>query len=285
MKEPSLEVALPEAGTLSALSGSLLLAGALPGLWTGPELTIAQLAAYFAGGKTVKVPRDGYEEPFTVPKAPREVLEAAVGEAVKAERLWLVAGAASLLGEDVPTRMLQDTAVLQAPPSPLPPTDVLPANLPEAWKDGTTTALALADALSARFGKPLPWSLARLAIDGAMRSRLVEPTARSAAWPCDVGAAQSVVLHVPMVSRRPTPMPTQTPATPPGVRFAEGDLRVAEIQELSEQLNGLKKAAVGLDIRFRVRIEVGGGKQKVSDEAARKIDEILVQVSPGLKLS
>lgn len=285
VKEPTLEVVLPEAGTLGVLSGSLLIPGALPGLWSTNELTIAQLRAYFSGGTIIKVPREGYEEPFTIPRAPDEALEAAVGEAVRAGQLWLVAGAASLLGEEVPAGLMDNGAVLQPPPSPLPPTDVLPSSLPEAWKAGTTTALALADALSVRFGKPLPWSVARSAIDAAIRSRLLEPTANSGSWPCDVGSAQSVFLHVPAVSQRPTPPPPAPPPTAPGVLVAEGELRVAEIQELSEQVNALRKAAVGLDIRFRIRIEIGGGKQEVSDETARKLDEILAQVSDGLKLS
>ena len=40
---------------------------------------------------------EGYEEPFTIPKASRDVVNEAVQAAVKEKRLWLISGQASLL--------------------------------------------------------------------------------------------------------------------------------------------------------------------------------------------
>ncbi len=57
---------------------------------------MSQLVGYFAGGKVVKLAREGYEEPMTIPKAEREVVAQAVGEAVKAGQLWIIAGNASV---------------------------------------------------------------------------------------------------------------------------------------------------------------------------------------------
>src|SRR5205085_2692305 len=96
LRDPALEVVLPEVAELAELSPSLLLPQALPGLWSGDELTISVLLAYFAGGHVVQVPREGYEEPAVIPKADRAVIEKAVGAAVQAGQLWLIAGQASL---------------------------------------------------------------------------------------------------------------------------------------------------------------------------------------------
>ena len=41
--------------------------------------------------------------------------------------------------------------------------------LPEAWKDGQTTALALSLGLSAQTGQPVPWTVLRDGIDGALK--------------------------------------------------------------------------------------------------------------------
>ena len=77
LKDPSLEVILPEAAILTALSSRLLAPGVLPGLWQTSELTLREVREYFAGGHVVHLPREGYEEPVTIPQAEGEVIEAA----------------------------------------------------------------------------------------------------------------------------------------------------------------------------------------------------------------
>jgi hypothetical protein len=144
----------------------------------------------------VKIEEGGYQAPMTVPKAPRGVLAAAIAEAVQQGKLWLTSGQASILAEEIPTGLLTDDACVQAPPSPIPATDLTPASLPEVWLDDSTTALAIAVALSKKAGSNLPWATVRNAIDGAIRSRLIEPTLNSAAWPlrlcrCPGGQAEA----------------------------------------------------------------------------------------------
>jgi hypothetical protein len=56
--------------------------------------------------KLVKIRKDGYEEPATVPKAPRAVLLAAVEQAVERGKLWLTSGHASILAEPIPNGLL-----------------------------------------------------------------------------------------------------------------------------------------------------------------------------------
>ncbi len=138
LKDPGLEFVLPEAATLSDVAPALLLPGALPDLWAGPELRVKDLRSYFSGDRIVKVKKGGYDEPVRIPKADAAALDSALREAVKAGSLWLTAGPASVLGEDVPAGVLTEDAVVQAPPPPVGVYDLLMERLPEAWEDQTT---------------------------------------------------------------------------------------------------------------------------------------------------
>ena len=60
---------------------------------------------------------------------------------------------------------------MPAQPEAIPATQLLPQNLPPAWKDGESTALAMAVALSQLRGKNVPWWTVKQAIDGAFRAR------------------------------------------------------------------------------------------------------------------
>ena len=289
LKEPSLEVVLPEAATLSDIRADLLVPHALPGLWVGDELRMSELVAYFIGGNVVKLAREGYEEPLTIPKAERDVVAQAVAEAVKTGLLWLTAGKASVLGESVPLDLLTDDAVLQGPPAALGATDVLRDKLPDAWTGEATTAAAITHALSTKAGKPLPWPLVKDAIDGAIRSRLLELTSDSNPWPCDAGGAPGVRLAPPAVSssRHPPARPPSEPArpipVPSGTRVAEGELRVSELQDLAEHFGAVKKAAIGYELKLTVRIEIAG-KPSIGDEVIAKVNEELAKVNTKLML-
>jgi hypothetical protein len=167
LKDTTMEVVLPESAELSDIEPGLLTPGGLPDLWKGPDIAAADVRSYFSGGKVIKVARQGYDEPVTIPKAPQAVVDHAIGWAVKEGKLWLTHGPTSLYAEEVPVGLLSDDTRLQAPPPPIAATDVLPANLPEAWTAETATAREVADALSAKMGKALPWATVRAAIDGA----------------------------------------------------------------------------------------------------------------------
>ena len=205
LKDPSLEVLLPEAATLTALSPRLLAPGVLPGLWQTSELTLREIREYFAGGHVVHLPREGYEEPVTIPQAEGEVIEAAVHAAVKEGTLWLTSGPASVFTEDIPAGILTDAALLHAPPQPVSALEVVEQNLPDAWRNGTTTALAVSTALSKKVGKTLPWATVREALDGALRARLLERTPDSGPWPCDYVGAEALKLQVPHEPEREYP--------------------------------------------------------------------------------
>ena len=269
-------------------------------------MRLHELYSYFSG-RTVSVKYPGYEEPFAIPKAGRDVVNEAVQAAVKEKRLWLISGQASLLAEEVPPDVLVDNAVLQVPPPPLSAKDVIPDNLPEAWNGKPeTTARDIADALSTKAGKPLPWVIVRDALAAAFNARFVE---RSGPWPCDYAAARmlTVAQRVEQTSQQPLPAarrerdttpwaheavrePASTlayaPVSVPGTLAAHATLSVSQLQDLDEQIAALTKACVdyfGVEPAFSLRIEVQP-KLAVRGEHIEKVNQILAQVSPTLKL-
>ena len=284
LKDPGLELVLPEAATLSELLPDLLTPGMLPGLWPDPpEIAVRDVVAYFRGGNVVQVPREGYTEPVVIPKAEPEVVYAAIAEAVKAGKLWLTTDAASVFAEEIPAGILTDNAKLQPPPSPVPVTAVLPDNLPAAWPGPETTALGIAAALSQKTGKSLPWVTVREAIDGAIKARLLEKTIDSGPWPCDFGGARRVKFRVPTEEVAP---PSEPPPLPPkpGFKVARAELRPHQIQDLADIVGQLVNATVGYNLVFKLQLELGGAGTALPDEVVRKVNELLGAIAADYKL-
>ncbi|MHB9089950.1 MAG: hypothetical protein ACYC7H_00890, partial [Chloroflexota bacterium] len=280
LKDSGLEVVLPEAAELSELPSTLLAKGMLPDLWRSDSIAVSDATAYFAGGHTVSVPKEGYDEVIIIPKAERAVVEAAIGEAVKNGALWLTNGPASILAEPIPAGLLTGTAILQPPPAPIATTDLSPLNLPEAWRDGVTTGIGLIAALSAKPGKNLPWVTVRSAIDGALRGRLLELTPDSGAWPCDLAGATNLRLREP--SSKPEIVIPQVPVKP-GTLTASAELQTGEMQDMAEVVGDIVKAAAGYDLKFRLTVELSG-KDSPPTEMTTKINALLQKVTPELKL-
>jgi hypothetical protein len=287
LKEASLEVLLPEGADLAALPAVLLTPGVLPDLWQGNELALRDLRGYFTG----RVLSLQYGETLAIPTASRSVIDAAVQAAVREKRLCFVTSRASFFAEDLPMDVLAEDASLLPPPQPISPREVLPTSLPEAWNGESTTALALANALSTKAGKPLPWLTVRDAIDGAFRARLLERTVDSGPWPCDYAGARAIKVCEPREQPAPQfaphiPTPTPPPVlreSPPETLVAAAILQPGEIQNLNDQLGDLVKAAVGLTLQFQLRIELGPAA-KLSHETVDKVNELLFEVSEKLVL-
>lgn len=282
LAEPGLEAVRPEAATLDGLAPELLAPGRLPGLWpaddpTG-EITVGDAIALFAGGRTVAVPKQGYEETAVIPKCPRAAVEKAVSEAVAQGLLWLTNGPASLCGETVPPGVLTREATLQAPPDPLAVSDLTAETVPEAWRGGESTALGISAALSRKFGKPLPWPAVRDALEAGVRNRWIALADERAPWPCEFAEAGKVVFRAPEPVTKPVPDKED-----PGALAAEAKLSADGIQDLAEQVPDLLKAAVGHGLEFRVRIELGGDSPPAPDAIAR-INALLAKASEGWKL-
>ena len=278
LKEPSLEVVLPEFATLSELSSKLLKHQALPGLWSSAAITVQNLYDYFAGGNIVNIPKEGYEEPLTIPKCEPADVDAAVLEAVEQGTLWLTSGPASILNEPVPPGVLSASASIRPPPNPIPVQELMDAAIPEAWQDGKTSALALASALSNKRGVTLPWYTVKSAIDGAIQANWLAVSKDSGPWPCEFAGAQRVVLQIPKEIHDPVPPPYLS-----GVLVAEADLEAHGIQELADQIPAITQAAIGTEIKFKIRVEFGG-ETPPDPEAVEKINELLAKVDDTLRL-
>jgi len=275
LKDPSLEVILPEAAELSSLLFQLIAPEKLPALWKKPELQYQDMLDYFSGGHVEMIPKEGYEEPITIPKMERNFLDDIVNEAVRAEKIWLTSGPASILGEAIPIGVLTPDAILQGPPEPISAVDLLPDNLQGAWSADNTTALAIATALSKKLGKTLPWTTVKEAIDGGLKARFLELSEGSTPWPSDFAGAQTVKLRIPKEQPPPPPPP------PEDLLVAEAYLEPNQIQDLSDQIPELTKITVGQDLRYRIQMELKGDENR--DEIAKKINELLKDVSDDLE--
>jgi len=278
MKEPGLELVLPEAAELADVSAELLRPNCLPGLWKpDTPLSFKDAVDYFSGSTIAKVDKGGYEEPQPIPKASRDVLETAVSSAVESGIIWLVAGQASIWKEPIPTGLLTDAAELLPSPAAINVADILPDNLPDAWQDDETTAVAIATALSQKCGQNLPWPVVREAIDGALRSSYLERTVDSGAWPCDLPGAGAVKLTVPSGSAPPPPPP------PGGALTVTAEMKANEIQDFADVVSDIVKAAAGCDIKFTLGVELGG-KEPPPTEVVDKVNEILKEVNEDMEL-
>jgi hypothetical protein len=70
----------------------------------------------------------------------------------------------------------------------------------------------------------------------------------------------------------------------PGVLVAEATLQPNGIQDLADVIPDLIKAAVGHELKFGVRIELGG-ETPPSQEVAEAVNGVLAEVAADLKLT
>ena len=277
LSDPALEVFLPESATLSDIDPDLLGPQRLPGLWTTDEITVRDVTDYFAGGHSVTVPKEGYDDTVIIPKFQPALVEQAIAEAVQRGVIWLINGPASILSESVPDGVLGPSATLHSPPGYVTVQALTAESIPDAWKDGKTNALAIITALSAQRGKTLPWPTVQSAIDSGIRARWIELSPDSSPWPCDLAGARHVVIQAPK------PRQIAEGQKRLGTLTAEATLEAHGIQDLADQIPGITGAAVGNELKFSIRIEFGG--DDVPDPAVvEAINSLLSAVSEDLKL-
>ncbi len=283
-EDSGLEVLLPEAATLSELAPDLLEYQKLPGLWSSDEIAVQEVYDYFAGGHTVSLPREGYEETLIIPRCEPVRLEAAISQAVEQGLVWLNSGPASILNESVPAGVLSASAILRPPPERIAVDELMAESIPGAWKEGKTNALVIATALSTQRGMTLPWSTVRSAIEDGIRARWIELSDGGTSWPCDLAGAQRVILQVPAREEAREGNLYTLGTKPQGLLSAEAVLEANGIQDLADQIPGIAKAAVGNNIKFNLRIEFGG-ETAPDPEAVEKINALLSEVSDELRLN
>ena len=278
LDDPGLEVLLPEEAALSELAPELLGYQKLPGLWPAEEIKVQDVFDYFAGGQSVSIPREGYEETLVIPKCDPARIEESIAQAVEQGLVWLTSGPASILKETLPAGVFSAAALLRPPPERIEVPELMEPSIPDAWKEGRTNVLAIATALSTKRGANLPWSTVRSVIEDGIRASWIELSKDSAPWPCEITGAQQVIIQVPTAVREAPPVPR-----PQGLLTAEANLEANAIQDLSDQVPEIAMAAVGNDLRFNVRVEFGG-KTPPDPAAVEKINQLLSEVSDDLRL-
>jgi hypothetical protein len=293
MAESAMELVLPEAAELQEIVPGLLEPGRLPELWKGDSVTVQIVVDYFRGGNVIQVQRNGYVEPVPIPKAGEPVVKAAVAQAVEAGTLWLTNGPASVLAEPIPAGILTNLANLRKPPATITAAEILPGNLPDAWTENQTTALAVATALSQKFGQTLPWKTVRDVIGASLNARFAELDPTSGNWPCDYPSAQSIKLKVAASGGKGGGYggaPEGFGATAVcnhDVRWAEAELGPAEIQDLGDAIPKLLaiKSKTGCPLVFRVRIELGGKDHVPAPDTIAGINQILDDLKSGFHVA
>lgn len=283
IRDPALELLLPETATLSDISPSLLGRGILPGLWSSEGLTVEGVMVYFAGGQSVTVQREGYEDTVFIPKCDASNVETAISEAVEHGMLWLVNGPASILSEPIPAGVLTQSAILHAPPSPVSGQELTEESIPNAWLEGRTNALAIMTALSNRRGTNLPWSVVQAGIESGIRSRWIELSPDSGPWPSGFAGAQFVKIQTPPKNLSDD-RGTYGGQKPLGTVTAEASLEASGIQDLAEQIPALSLAAVGSNLTFNIRVELSGASPPDADTVAA-VNALLARVSDNLRLA
>jgi len=278
LEDPALELVLPDSAELGEIAPHLLAPHKLPELWLADEILVQDVIGHFSSGKIVQVDRGSYKEPVPVPKAAQEVVEKAVAGAVESGAVWLLSEPASILGETIPTGVLTAGARLCAPPAMISAAEILPENLPDAWQDDETNALAVATALSQKAGKTLPWKTVKDVITASLQARFTELVDGAGAWPCEIHAAKSARLKVAAGGG-------EEGGGGPGrgaskVLVASAELEPSEIQDLADAMPRLLeiKAKANLPIRFKVRVELGDGQEIPSSQVAGELGDILGEV-------
>lgn len=74
------------------------------------------------------------------------------------------------------------------------------------------------------------------------------------------------------------------PVTKPAIWLvAEADLPPKQIQDLAEAIADIKNADAGIDLKFKLRIELGG-ESRLPNEAIAQINQLLRDISDSLEL-
>ena len=271
-----LEVFLPGGATLSDIDPSVLGPGTLPELWTGDSVAVSDVVKYFESGRTVMVPREGYDEPVDIPACPREAVEEAVTQAVEQGVLWLVNGPSSFQGEELPPGLLTETATLRTPMAPLTVQHLLPEAIGSAWVSGEANLTAISTVLATQEGNPIPWTVLRRAIDHAITARWLEVVPGSGTWPCGVAAAKDVKLRTPIVSQPPDPVST-------AAFQASARLEPSELQDLVDTLDKILQVSAGLQLEFRLAVQLGDDARDVPLETVDRINALISDINPDFQ--
>lgn len=79
------------------------------------------------------------------------------------------------------------------------------------------------------------------------------------------------------------PREPDKPPPPTGAFIAEADLRPGEIQDLADVVGDLTRVAVGHDLKFHLRIELGG-EDPPPDKTVQEMNKILKSIIKDMQL-
>ena len=261
--DDQLQVVLPEKAVLKTLPRTLLEPNILPGIWNENGVTLGEVIAYFRGGRTVTVPRDGYDDVETIPQCDEAPVREAVRGAVETGFVWLTNGPTSLWRETVPHDALTEGARLHPRPTPIPAAELVEEALPDAWQDGRTNGADLTRALSQARTEALPWGLVRESMLNGVDTRWLQVKDDDALRPdTPFRDAGKVVLVRPLQTFDPTP-----PDPVPPAALLDGH----QIQDLAELLPELIEASAGHQLKFRVQALL----DDAPPEVRAKVDQLI----------
>jgi len=196
LNDSGTELVLNQYAVLNELNLELLMPSVLPNLWNQEKLSIASLSDYFQGGKVIKVKKDGYEEPFIIPKVEKDILEKVIQRAILSGKLVYTIQNTSLLEEAIPDGLLQSSGELTIPEHAPNYMQILPETLPSAWKDGKATGQGILYAYNEKNGKSIPWALIQKAIQTAITAKQIRFASESnIPMPCTTSNAQLIKLE------------------------------------------------------------------------------------------
>ena len=283
LADPALELVLPEAAELGDIPGDLLAPKVLPNLWTGDQITAQAVLDYFSGTTVVQVDKGGFQEPVPVPKASADVVNAAIGEAVEAGKVWLLSGPASLLAEPIPAGVLTPHRRCASRPRRSACPRSCRQTCPEPGRTSETNALAIATALSQKAGKTLPWKTVKYVIEDSLQARFTQLAEGSAPWPCDsAGRTDGEDQSCPGRNRRWDRRWRHGQGERVGVELSrksawpQRDFEPSQIQDLGDLIPALLeiKAKSKVAMKFHVRLELGDGKTKPSDAVVSEVNAV-----------
>ena len=195
-----------------------------------------------------------------------------MAEAVADGTLWVTNPPATAWKEPAPAGTLTPNAELRPPPEPVAAQDLTAEASPEAWSQDRTNGLALTQALCQKRSAMVPWGVVRAGIGAAVNARWLVRADDSGPIECTYDQAQKAILEKPKLGIKPSPTPPATPVT----------LDLPQMQDLAERAPDLLAAIGAAQLRFGVQASAGG---EVADEDREKVNGILAEVSPGLKLT
>lgn len=283
LKDPAMEIWLPEKARLESMDVSLILPSSTSSLWPdgAEEITVGEIFEYFSGNKVVVEHMDGdYDEEQPVPAASTEAIYEAVRKAVKNGQLWLLNVTSSVLEEEIPTGVLTENARLRRPPADISGFSLAPEHMPAAWHENMSNIKAIADVLSQQKGVPLPWVTIKKAVNAAISARCIEIDPAGGKWPCDYSSASSVLVRVPTsisgvtssdihVSSEDAERIVDFSATPMAI-FDLGDItpKVLEWQGRHD-----------VKVHINISVTLGEGAEKLSSEDKDELKALFSQIS------